>query len=142
MTGTAPMAICTRGNPGTALLQRFRDEIVETLDFEIYDGCWIVTGRVRIENHDGDTQEALAKLVKGSTVLDEITFTLPARGDGGNFCVFLQAPVGIRGDAETVTLQCNSYNAGAYDASIIAHKTNLIIAHEHDWNEEAACGGD
>jgi hypothetical protein len=79
--------------------------------------------RVVISQNDGDWQGATVRLIHDANVeIDKLNLWLPGRD---RICAYLQAGFVSKGK-ETITLQCNTYDGLAKDASIIAFNVGDI----------------
>jgi hypothetical protein len=115
----AELAIRTSG--GTAILNKFADNIVAKLHLET--GSWVIFGRVFVANLDGDKQYATVRLVHDANVdLDSVVQYIES---WDHVCYSMHGMLNVR-EKETITLNCNTYYGTAQDASIVAIKVDTI----------------
>ena len=105
-------------------IQHFNDTVVVKLRLTADDeGFWLLLGRVKILNQDGDPQIAHAKLVhQQDVVLDDVDLFLD---DSHETEFVLRAGLGI-GVSELITLQCNTFNGTVRLGSIVALKVGHL----------------
>jgi hypothetical protein len=108
-------------NPGSVILHNFADSVVVRVDLRPTDvGKFVVFGRVVIQNWDGDSQFATARLttLDGKTELDTVTVRLQ---DGVvSQPVSLQAAfeLGTHNTDPIVDLRCATFKGLAEQASL------------------------
>jgi hypothetical protein len=111
------------GGYGAAVsLNNFHDEVCAKL--ELTEGKYALVGRVAVYNVDGDSQGATAKLVHDrNVVLDQVELVRLLSVESS--CISLQALFEAAGN-ETITIEANTYDGFAYDASLVAIKVDQI----------------
>jgi hypothetical protein len=108
-----------------ATLEGFRDQVVAKIELE--RGSWLLMARVTVTNVDGDPQHGSARIVHDANVIlmeDQPARELP--GDGYSICFYLQAGFVIEKAGETITLECNTHDGFATNASLIALQVDGI----------------
>jgi hypothetical protein len=108
-------------NPGSVILHNFADSVVVRVDLRPTDvGKFVVFGRVVIQNWDGDSQFATARLttLDGKTELDTVTVRLQ---DGVV--------------SQSVSLQGHS----SWERTIRTRLSTFVARPSRDWQNKRAC---
>src|SRR5262249_12383097 len=106
---------------GIAQLRNFADVIVVKLELE--KGCWVIFGRVLVDNFDSDQQTIAARIIHDANVIiDGIEIYADEKTRA---CLAVQATLRST-RAETVVLVCSTYKGIAEYGSLIAFKVDDV----------------
>jgi hypothetical protein len=106
-------------DPNQVNLAHFTDVSVAEVTLEA--GVWVIIGRAKVVNLDGDIQGVTARIVHDANVIiDNVTSYAPYEQDR---CLAVQATLKLR-KPETVKLMCSTFDGYAVCRSLIAFKVD------------------
>jgi hypothetical protein len=110
-------------------LSGFSDTIVAKLklsaDHVGIGDNWVLMARVLVRNGDSDPQFVTVKLVHDANVviLEDRHFL----NHNDYVCIYLQTGFKTTGAPETITLECNTFQGGAENASLMALQVDELF---------------
>src|SRR5439155_20394736 len=110
----AEVAVSVKSNAVTSL-NNFNDTLI--VKMQLKPGKWVILGRALLQNHDGDLQTVMARILHNANVeVDRVDIWATAYWRG---CVYLQGTLTSERD-ETIELSCSTYKGIAQSGSLIA----------------------
>jgi len=105
------------------LLHHFNDTVLSKIELTL--GCWVIFGRVYIQNLDDDPQHVTVRMFREANMdvdLDTITIY---QSSMDAVCYSLHALVALR-KPSTITLMCNTYHGQANKPMLLAMVVDVV----------------